>query len=265
VDDQVDPFARAAQELAELTEAHEEHRDSAAFKAQGIYLDRITQSFAFALRLSHFAFTRYPEAGKWLQQRFADDFLESAVSVAMLAKEGVFNSPRRELRYMLEAAVKYVYVDQQVPGEASTDDRLALLRDTKQVPRSSINPIDDTTIRMLNEPDAFRHAVRSAFGVLSGYVHLSERQLKERLVRTERGEFSGFESAKTLEAFNRLVFQTYDLVLVLLFEGIGPSFTGDIFIQALDDEPDWKFHKGRFMSRVGKHFDYKLERQRPQA
>ena len=35
----------------------------------------------------------------------------------------------------------------------------------------------------------------------------------------------------------------------------------DIFTVALDDEPRWRFHKGKFMARLSRCFDYKLERK----
>ena len=52
-------------------------------------------------------------------------------------------------------------------------DRLAFLNDTTKVPRSSVDPVDELTVRMLEEPADLKEAVRSAFGNLSGYTHLS--------------------------------------------------------------------------------------------
>jgi hypothetical protein len=188
--------------------------------------------------------------------------LESAIALPVLARDGIFNVARRELRYALEASVKFVYVDQQVPGNSPLDDRIRLLGDATQVPRSSIAPIDDTTIRMLPDPEPMRQAVKQSFGALSGYVHPSKKASQERMKRAERGEFSGFEGPATLEAFTRMVSQTLDLVLVMIFEGIGPSFTGDLFVQMFDEQPEWKFPRTRFTSQVASSFDYNLERQR---
>jgi hypothetical protein len=104
--------------------------------------------------------------------------------------------------------------------------------------------------------------VTQSFAALSGYVHPSRKVLEERLVRAARGEFSGFEGPAALEAFNRVASQTLDLALVMIFQGIGPSFTGDLFIQVFDDLPDWKFHRTRFTAQASRSFDYKVERQR---
>lgn len=248
-----DPFEAAARQLRESLQAkraeHEEDRASDQYRAEVKTLDALTQDFVSALRFAAIAFTRYPDHDEWMLQRFTDDLLESAISVLLLAREGVLNVGRRELRYVLEAATKYVFIDQQVQGATPLAERVALLGDTTRVPRSSVEPIHEVTFRLV-EGKPFRDAVTSAFGALSGYTHASKQQLDERLRRAARGEWTGFESAATLRTFNRLLFRTYDLVLVLIFEGIGPSFTTDLFEQGLTDQEKWRYHKGRFAQEV---------------
>lgn len=128
-------------------------------------------------------------------------------------------------------------------------ERVAILGDTTRVPRSSVEPIHDVTFRLVQEKP-FRDAVTSAFGALSRYTHASKQQLDERLRRAAGGEWAGFESAATLRSFNRLLFRTYDLVLVLIFEGIGPTFTTDLFKQGFTDHQKWRYHKGKFVREV---------------
>jgi hypothetical protein len=257
-----DPFEQAAQELEQRSTEYEVVQESAPYRGQSVYLSRLTTDFILAVRGMWLAFTRYPESGKWLQHRFTDDFLESALSIWSLANQGIFNAGRREMRYILEAATKYVFVDQQVDGSASLAARIELLSDTSVVPRSSVDPVDQIQFRMVPDAKAFASAVHSAFGSLSGFTHMSSKQLEERLGQAARGEFSGFESVRTLEAFNRLLVQTYDVVLVLLLEGIGPALTGDMFIQVFDEAEDWKIRKGRFVSQISRQFGYKAERNR---
>lgn len=255
-----DPFAAAAREHTRRIAEHAEVPKTKRYEDAQLHLRRLTQDFLVALRASWFVFTRYPDGKHWLLQNAVDDLMESAVAIPMLVEQGIFSSARRELRYMLEATVKYVYVDQQLGGDTPLEDRIAYLGDTSRVPRSSISPINDLTIRMLDDRKSFRDAVTQAFGALSGYVHPSQKQLGERLKRAERGEYSGLEGPGVIEAYIRLASQTLDLVLVLVFEGIGPSFTGDVFVQLFDDEPKWKFHRTRYMAQVSKHFEYKMER-----
>jgi hypothetical protein len=260
-----DPFAVAARDLRERIEAHDETRATQRYEGAQKHLQRLVQDFVLALRVSWVAFTRDPRSDNWLLQNSVDDLLESAIGLPVLTRDGIFNVARRELRYMLEAAVKYVYVDQQLPPHATLEDRIQFLGDNTKVPRSSIDPIANLTLRMVDNPEDFRDAVKSSFSALSGYVHPSQGALKERFVRVARGEFTGFEGPKVLEAFNRLVSQTLDLVLVLNFEGIGPAFSGDVFIQIFDETPGWKFHRTKFTPQVSRYFDYKVERQSDSA
>jgi hypothetical protein len=228
-------------------------------------MDRITRDFVLGLRAAWLVFTRYPHDDRWLRHRSTDEFLESAVGILWLAHQGVFNVGRRELRYLLEAAVKYVYVDEQSPGEAQLAERLAMVEDTSRVPLSSVEPIDAITVRMQSDPKVFRDAVKSTFGALSGYVHVSPKQLRERFRRVARGEVLGFEAPITVEAFARAMLQTYDLILAVVLEGVGPSFAGDLFAQVFDDESNWVFHRSRFVRVVSQSFDYKVKRREPRA
>jgi hypothetical protein len=137
-----DPFAAAARELEARVRAHEQTRSTKRYEDAVVHLRRLVQDFAIALRASWLAFTRYPESRHWLLQNSTDDLLESVAAVPALTREGIFNVARRELRYLLEATVKYVYVDQQLASDASLEDRIRLLSDNTKVPRSSIRPID---------------------------------------------------------------------------------------------------------------------------
>ena len=256
------PFAEARRQLEADVAAHATLRASKRYRDAQTHLSRLLADFALTLRLSAFCFTRYPHARQWIQQANVDDLLESVVAIPLLVDQGIFNSARRELRYVLEALVKFVYIDQQLPGDTPLKERLALLGDHKKVPRSSVEPVDWLALRLVSEPGEFRSAVKQAFASLSGYVHPSRPQVEERLRRAARGEFSGFDGPKVVEAFTGLVSQTLDLAVVLVFEGVGPAFSGDLYVQLFDDYPGWKFHRTRFAPQVASQFDYKLERRR---
>lgn len=254
-------FGALAASLEERIRQHDDLRDSADFQAEQKRLRRMTKDFINAVRGASLAFTRYPNSGAWLLQSSMDDFIESAVSIHMLGEQGVFNVGRRELRYVLEAAVKAVYVDQQLPGKASLDDRVAYFADRGNVPRSSVDVVDRLTLRMLPNREEFCADVHSAFGALSGYTHVSKKMLDERVRRVSRGEYLGFESTKTLRAFSALVARTYDVVLATVFEGIGPMFTGDLLVHLFDHKKKWSYSKTTYVGAISAHFEYKHERQ----
>jgi hypothetical protein len=235
--------------------------DSSAIDGPQRYLDRVTRDFILGIRAAWVVFTRYPSADSSLRHRSTDEFLESALGILWLAHQGIYNVGRRELRYLLEAAVKYVYVDEQVAGETPLDERLAIVADTSRVPRSSVAPVDELVIRLQDDRKAFTDAIKGTFATLSGFVHVSPAQLAERFRRVKRGEFSGFEGPITVEAFVRDVVRTYDEVLALTLEGVGPAFAGDLFVQVFDEEPDWVFHRSTFVRAASRRFDNKFERQ----
>ena len=49
--------------------------------------------------------------------------------------------------------------------------------------------------------------------------------------------------------------------MVLTFETIGPSFTGDILVASLDEQDDWAFHSSEYIATIDSYFDYKHERK----
>jgi hypothetical protein len=257
-----DPFAAAARELDRRIAEHDEVRSTDEFQAELTYGRRLMVDFVTAVRACNLAFTRYPNADEWLLSASTDELLESSVGIGALAADGVFSPGRRELRYMLEAVVKAVYCDQALPSDASRADRIAWVSDTSNVPRSSVSVIDKVELRLVADPLSFRHAVASLFGSLSGYTHVSKTQMEERFRRFQRQEYIGFEQANTLRAFNKVVANAYDVILALVFEGVGPAFAGDVFVQVLDEDRGWKFHRSRYVKEVSARFDYKVERQR---
>jgi hypothetical protein len=111
------------------------------------------------------------------------------------------------------------------------------------------------------KPDEADAEMLSLYSELSGFVHPAVPQFEHALSRSRHDEGPGFESVAALNRFNKLAFRVYDLVLVRLFHSIGLSMAGDIFTVALDDEPRWRFHKGKFMARLSRCFDYKHERK----
>lgn len=53
-----------------------------------------------------------------------------------------------------------------------------------------------------------------------------------------------------LADMNKLIFRAYDMILVMLFHGFGDSMSGDLFIQLLDDNKKWKFHKSKYVKNI---------------
>lgn len=176
----------------------------------------------------------------------------------MNAKKGLQNAARRELQFLLEAAVKLSSRDFH-PEATSFEERLAGLSDRSKHFEdyvASLSYFDE-----FEKPDEANAQILSLYGELSHYVHAAEQQFQAAINRARRDEAAGMESVATLNRFTKLAFQVYDLVLVRIFHGIGLSMAGDVFTGILDDEPKWWFHKGKFVGRLSRCFDYKHERR----
>ena len=145
------------------------------------------------------------------------------------------------------------------PETKTFEDRLAGLNDRDQ-------RFEDYVASLLyfdefEKPDEANGAILSLYSELSRYEHATMPQFQDAMARARRNEDAGMESVATLNRFNKLAFQVYDLVMVRIFHSIGLSMAGDIFTGILDDEPKWRFHKGKFVARLSKCFDYKHERR----
>ena len=103
--------------------------------------------------------------------------------------------------------------------------------------------------------------IRSTYAELCRYVHRSPAQIRETLRAFEDGVFLGFETADQLDAFVKLLARVYDLLLVMHFNALGMSLTGDVFVHILDEDEKWPFHKTKFVKLLSTYFDYKSERQ----
>jgi hypothetical protein len=224
-------------------------------------LQRITMGFIDAHRALALYTSRQPNLyNRSLMYAFSDDLLESAVDVATGISIGTHHAARRELRYLLEHAVKTLYVDQQQPS-GSLEARFKFL--DEQISRGSIDVVDDLSLAPLGPTvqEDLIHDVKGLFAEVSAFVHPSLTQLRLRLKRQREGRGAGFDSAEELESASKVIFRVYDIVLFLLCHGIGIGMAGDLFINVWDEEPKWAFHKGKFMSQLSKHFDYKHERR----
>jgi len=228
------------------------------------YLHEVTHAYMRGVWACYLMSTRSQE---WTENsmmfRLVLDTMQSPIAIQSLIETGLHNPARRELRYVLESAVKYLHVDEALP-QAPLPEKLDFLH--HGVPRSSISVIDDVDVSLpAPAMPRFRADVKDVFKQMSGFVHPSRRQIDAYLRQFDKGSWPGNESVSEAWKMSRLVFRVYDLVLVLLFTGVGPSLAGDIFVHVFDDEPEWKFHKGTHMKQHSQLHDAKHERQSRQS
>lgn len=250
------------EEIQTILDAHETRMQEKPFQDEWKYLHRVQESFIKAfVAITHYS-TRSPTLGSD-SLLFYDcaDILESTVGYPFLVTEGVMNLTRRELRYVLETVSTHYYIDFTNAGK-SLQERIDSLETLGRQPK--IDLIKEVTFDAFSEEDQhlFVNDVTDVYARLCRYVHPSRSQLDERRKRREAGRTIGLEDASDLKGLNRDIFRTLDLVLSMYFHGLSLPLSGDVFTVLLDEDAEWKFHKGKWCAKISHYFDYKAERRR---
>ena len=225
------------------------------------YIDSITKDFISTISQIDLYSTR---AGSiyddFLTIRAKNDLIQSAIAINQMVKNGIHNTVKRELRYLIEMMTKYLIVDYDKMGKP-LQEKLHYLKNN--IPNSSIEIIH--TLVMPFDPTKqkeFNDEVIDFFYKACAYVHPSKKQIEEQLNNYNKGITIGFETSKMFSDLNKQIFRAYDMILAMLFHGFGYSMTGDLFIQIFDDNTKWKFHKGKYVKEISKQFNQKAERKK---
>ena len=258
MDEQLTPETIGERLRAERERYQSEVLNAQPFQDAIRYHESITSDLLTAQMYVRLQGSRFSAGDDYLLFRFAPHLVEAALAVTQNAKQGMQNAARRELRFILEAAVKLSSRDTH--ADAPTfEERLAGLDDRSKRFEDYVGELE--YFDEFEKPEDANAEILSLYSDLSRHVHATTTQFQKAIVRSKRGESPGMESVATLNKFNKLAFRVYDLVLVRVFYGIGVSMAGDIFTGILDDEPKWRFHKGKFTGRMSRCFDYKRERR----
>jgi len=256
-----DSLKEVLQKRDEHIARHEQMRSEEPFRAQTKRLQRLTGAVTFALQSSWWMTRRNSSIyDDFLTFRFFDDTIQSVVAIWSLAREGQLTPAKREMRYMLESCSKHVYIDLKKMG-APLSKKLDFLE--REVPSSSVDFTKDFQLYEFSDAEnkEFMNSIRSMYSTLCCYVHRSPEQIEEALKLVQLGVSPGFETAKELEGFNASLSKLYDMIIVMHFNALGMALASDVFVQVLDHEKDWPFHKTKFVKLLSSYFDYKHERQ----
>lgn len=261
-----DPLSDALRQIEtknrERQSEHEKLRSTPEYQAEMHRLDISLHMFINTLKIGMFAATRHAFlAQNSFFLRMLDEFGASATGASFLIREGVINSARRELRFMLELAVQALFVDQSVGG-LTFDKRLVFFSRNKAVRNSSVDNVRDLALEMLSDQrTSFLEYVVKAWAQATAHVHPTPQQITANLSLRDSGIAIGFETTDQLRECLDELLRTEAIIVVLLFHAIGPSFTGDLLVDNLDLQNDWLFHSNIYVAAVDEYFDYKFERQ----
>jgi hypothetical protein len=257
----VEALINSTQEVKRKASEHEKLRESDEYQSELIFLGRTIRDLIHSLRLCEIVASRWPEFGhNYLLPRHFDDIVEAALTAQLAIENGALNPARRELRYMLEVAVNIAYVD-EVRARDSFHERIAYYRGNK-VKKSNVDHVFQLPFRLLGEnKESFANCVRNAWVRASNYVHLTKRRIDEKLRLREEGVTLGMETVEMLRSIVSEAHEVCSIVMILTFETIGPSFTGDLLVDSLDERDEWTFHANEYIAIVDSYFDYKHERK----
>jgi hypothetical protein len=248
----VDPLELMHTRAEELQREHAKIATAPEFRQALARLSATTADFVATIRGSWLFATREPGWKERLYWIGTDDLVASAVGINALVSNGVRNPARRELRFSLESAVKYLYVDEELSRKTPLATRLRFLE--RQVPAKSIDPLNAIQFEpVLGSASAmFKKAVWNAYGDLSEYVHLSDAQVAEHIAAIERSSFVGYESAADIEAFTDLLTRVDDLLIVFALLALGPSSAADL-VEVATGRPGWTFNSTPFVGSAAQH------------
>ena len=248
--------------LQSRQEAWRRHRRSEPYKTARRRLLAARDEFIGLLQVCWFASTRVPElTGRSFVLRSIDDMLECAVVQEIVVRQTARNTAKREMRYLLELAVKGLFVDQKMPT-APFDQRLVFFE--RKVSSSGLErELRQLDLFLLDDAGAkaFRSAVISAFGAACQYVHPSIAQIEDRLSIRGAGVDLGFDTAELVDEFAKVAFDVYGLVAVIVLHSIGSSIAGDVLEGGYGDQAEWQLRRHPYVTMVDAFFDYKAERQ----
>lgn len=240
---------------------HNELRSSNEYTLELKFLRKMIHDLIQTLRLCSFAASRWDKfSEEYLLPRHLDDIVEAALSAQLSIEHGALNPARREMRYMLEVVVNIAYVD-EIRAKDTFDQRISYYRG-KGVKKNNVDHVLDLPLRLLNNhKELFAKSVQSAWVRASNYVHLTKRRIDEKLRLRDEGVVLGMETVEMLKEVVSEVHEACTIVIILAFETIGPSFTGDLLVDSLDSSDSWVFHASEYMAIVDSYFDYKHERK----
>lgn len=219
----------------------------------------ITQSFYDSILFSIFNYSRGPS--NWKNNfflRVSDEFIEGFESIEKMIENGFRNQCRRELRFLIEVAIKAAFIT-QTNNDEDFDEQLKTYRKLLKNPGiNSINRINFPLFKNDVIKSEFIIEVKKMYGNLCNYVHLTPEQLTEKIALSKDGKPFEKLNLKEFEILNSELSISFSYISVLLFNSMPQYVVGDFFEPGL---PDYYYYKSKFIAEIDQEFDYKHERQ----
>lgn len=235
--------------------------ESEEYKKEWSRHNKIFNDFLHFITYSVISYKRVSEINNNFFIAIFDDIVQSAVAISILARDGIRNTCRRELRYLIELGIKACYIAQKY-HDNTFEKQIQQYEGILKSP--SISPINQLNLHFLkpyNREEEYKIQVKREYGLMSVYVHSAPQQIYERLGLSKVGRYIGQEGTKELTQLNDEMGLIYSYILVLLFHSLPSWIVGDFLVNMDGTTFDWYFAKSKYVALVDECFDYKHERQ----
>lgn len=254
------------------SDEHAALRASEAYQGAMRQVDRYIFDYGLGINAIEIVATRNPVFfDKRISLRIKPHLVQSMIAASHMIKEGLHDPARREMRFLVEAAVKALWLDQGSPPlrpdqgagpvlpPMTAAEKVAALDGLGRERFDQI--VESLRFGMLDEPaaDQYRQTAKSLYGTLSTTTHVSSRNVERDLANFEKGKHFALETVADVNAIARLLRQVLDLALATHFEAFDHGLVGDLFEPHF--EPRWSFLKTPLVAAVDRNFDYKHERR----
>jgi hypothetical protein len=273
---EADPLLEALRNIGEQREQrvreHEALRATAAYKGALRQIDRYILDYGLGINAIELMATRHPPYfDELISLRIKPHLVQSMIAASHLIKEGLHDPARREMRFLVEASVKALWLDQgsprlpqsgqadRIPPPRTVAEKVAALDGLGRERFDQV--VESLQFAMLDAPagEQYRQAAKSLYGTLSTTTHVSSRNVQRDLSNFDKGKHFAFETVADVDAIARLLRQVLDLALASHFEAFDHALVGDLLEPPF--APGWSFLKTPLISAIDRHFDYKHERR----
>lgn len=273
---QDDPFRSLIEKRQQMVDDHTALRAGQPYKGTVRQLKRLAADYVLALTMIDLMATRWPPFfDSLVTLRVKPHLVQSLTAAFSMAGEGALDPARRELRFLIEASVKTLWLGKSGPHNDQTKldgansgrsldvaDKVVALDDLGRKRFGEI--VASLQFGLLDEEGAgtYRRTATDLYSKLSTFNHMTSGNVVRDFANFDRDRGFGFETVAEIDAFARLAKRVLDLALASHFEAFDPALVGDILVNLSKDWPRWKFRKTPLVGIIDRHFDYKLERKK---
>jgi hypothetical protein len=262
MDDIKNMFAKIQAEREAKIKEHKKHLESDEYQSSLWLLEAVTYDFIKGMKSCSMYCSRGAQfRDNSLSLSHIDDYFMSAIMILTMLKEGGVNPAKREIRYIIDSSMRYLFVDQQLWRGKLNEKRVYF---DKKIDKSNIKYINEIDLHMVANHElkkSFCSEYTKNYYKACEYVHASTKQIEERFSLYEQGITIGLERAEQLQEVAELLSEVYSTLLVFTFHASGVSAVGDLMVDTLSPLDNWVYNGNKYITEIDRHFDYKHERK----